>query len=189
MKLISYTLTLAIGFALGISLFSEDANVEAPETAIELIPAPTKFEAPELNHEIICLARNIYFEARNESVYGQLAVASVTLNRVNSAKFPNTVCEVVHQAKYSKWWAEAHGRKVPIKHKCQFSWFCDGKSDEIYDHKTYEKIYNLAEIAYNTDIDITEGATHYHADYVNPDWAAYMKTVAKVDTHIFYKMD
>ena len=183
MRYFSYILTLVMGFALGIALFSEDTNVESPEVVIKMIP-----EAPELNPEIMCLARNIYFEARNESAFGQLAVASVTLNRVDSTKFPNTICEVVHQAKYSKWWAEAHGKKVPVRNQCQFSWYCDGKSDKIFDHKIYEKIYKLAEVAYNTDIDITDGATHYHADYVNPSWASHMKTVAKVDTHIFYKM-
>ena len=71
----------------------------------------------EKQHE--CLAKNIYFEARNEPFVGQFAVALVTLNRVHDSAFPNTICEVVYEGIHT-----ASG--FPKKHRCQFSWYCDG---------------------------------------------------------------
>ena len=64
------------------------------------------------------------------------------------------------------------GTPTPIRNKCQFSWYCDGKSDEVKDKKTYQKILDFARLIMHNDIqfvDITDGATHYHADYVKPD--------------------
>ena len=78
-----------------------------------------------------CLADNMYFEARNQSWRGIVAVGMVTLNRVNDKRFPEILCEVVKQGPISKWWLEQKGKIVPIRHKCQFSWYCDGKSDKI----------------------------------------------------------
>ena len=72
--------------------------------------------------EVECLALNIYHEARNQPTAGKLAVAQVTLNRVKHDRFPNTICGVVYQGYYLN--------NNPIKHKCQFSWWCDGKSDK-----------------------------------------------------------
>jgi len=185
MRIISYILTLALVLVTGTFLFEQ----EPIEVESEIITAentkPTII--PALESEIICLAKNIYFEARGESIAGQTAVASVTLNRVKSPKFPNTVCEVVHQAKYSKWWKETHNRDVPIKNKCQFSWYCDGKSDKVHDHNAYKKIYRLASYLYNADIDNTSGAIYYHANYVSPYWSEHMTIVSVADTHIFYK--
>lgn len=120
--------------------------------------------------EIKCLADNIYFESSNQSEVGQIAVANVTMNRMYSKHFPNTICDVVWEPK-------------------QFSWTHDGKSDVPSDAAKYASIYNLAELVYNHDIpDVTEGATFYHADYVNPPWASAMdEKVAKIDNHIFYR--
>ena len=119
--------------------------------------------------EIKCLADNIYFEALTESEAGQVAVANVTMNRVKNPAFPNSVCEVVWEPK-------------------QFSWTHDGKSDTPSSKKAYDKVYEIAKaVYYGNIVDITEGATFYHADYVNPSWAKVMQRVAKIDTHIFYK--
>ena len=124
----------------------------------------TELKAAELK----CLADNIYFEALTESEAGQIAVANVTMNRVKSKHFPNSVCDVVWESK-------------------QFSWTHDGKSDKPSSEKAYKEVYSIAESVYNGDIvDITEGATFYHADYVNPSWNKVMTRVAKIDTHIFY---
>ena len=71
-----------------------------------------------------CLADNIYFEARNQGFAGWVAVAQVTLNRVRDDRFPNTICEVVKQGL-------TYESGFPIRDKCQFSWYCDGKSDTI----------------------------------------------------------
>ena len=91
------------------------------------------------NNEITCLAKNMYFEARNEGTAGVLGVTNVVLNRVKSDLYPNTICGVIEDAKISQWWLKEKGLKKPIKHMCQFSWYCDGKSDEIKDHYTYNQ--------------------------------------------------
>ena len=87
--------------------------------------------------EITCLAKNMYFEARNEGTAGVLGVTNVVLNRVKSDLYPNTICGVIEDAKISQWWLKEKGLKKPIKHMCQFSWYCDGKSDAVsYTHLT-----------------------------------------------------
>lgn len=135
--------------------------------------------------KIACLAQNIYHEARNESTAGKLAVANVTLNRVKSNAFPNTICEVVYESPH--YITQKKGIYFPYKHRCQFSWYCDGKSDEIKNMSKYIEIYKLAEKALNSPFDVTDGALFYHADYVDPDWNKTMHITAKIDTHIFYK--
>ena len=125
---------------------------------------------------LTCLALNVYYEARSEPMDGQYAVAHVVLNRVADDAFPDDACKVVKQG-YHK------GR-----HRCQFSWYCDGKSDNPKDSLSWV----VAQVvAYNTlyghHRDNTHGATHYHATYVNPWWRKhYDKTVAH-GSHIFYK--
>ena len=140
--------------------------------------------------EINWLAKNVYFEARNQGVAGQLAVAMVTLNRVSDKRYPNTIREVVTQGLTRASWLS--GEQVPIKNKCQFSWYCDGKADTIADWKTFGKIKKLL-LTYmknrSTIIDITEGATHYHADYVMPDWAATKTKTIEIADHIFYRWE
>ena len=121
--------------------------------------------------EHACLAQNIYFEARNESLRGQIAVALVTLERVEDPRYPNDVCGVVYENK-------------------QFSWYWDGLSDRPKNLRKYTEValVTSAVLANDTAIyDYTYGSTHYHADYVNPYWAEYMVRKAKVDTHIFYR--
>ena len=86
--------------------------------------------------EVNCLALNIYHEARNQPLVGKLAVAQVTINRVNDNRFPDTLCAVVMQGFYHN--------HFPIKHKCQFSWWCDGKSDKPKDKESWQKIQILA---------------------------------------------
>ena len=143
------------------------------------------------NNEIICLAKNMYFEARSEGIAGVVATTQVVYNRVNSEEYPNTICEVIEQAKISQWWLKEKGIIKPIKNKCQFSWFCDGYSDEPKDDKTYSELFELAEQFVNGEhegmIDITGGALWYHADYVHPRWANHLEVTTKVGRHIFYK--
>ena len=143
------------------------------------------------NNEITCLAKNMYFEARSEGIAGIVATTQVVYNRVNSEGYPNTICEVIEQAKISQWWLKEKGIIKPIKNKCQFSWFCDGYSDEPKDDKTYSELFELAEQFVNGEhegmIDITGGALWYHADYVHPRWANHLEVTTKVGRHIFYK--
>tara|TARA_E500000331_G_scaffold99836_1_gene96644 strand:- start:1316 stop:1792 length:477 start_codon:yes stop_codon:yes gene_type:complete len=136
--------------------------------------------------EIACLAVNIYHEARGESSEGQLAVAFVTLNRVESEAYPNTVCGVVYQGKHKPSWKDKN-KLVPIRHRCQFSWYCDGKPDIVLDFDTYEEIIELAiSVWFGKVHDNTKGSLFYHADYVEPVWAQHMAMTTKIDSHIFY---
>jgi spore germination cell wall hydrolase CwlJ-like protein len=81
---------------------------------------------------------------------------------------------------------------IPVRHRCQFSWYCDGKSDKIYDTETWNHIYLLTKgIVSDTlqILDITEGATHYHADYVSPAWAKTKTKTIEIEDHIFYRWE
>ena len=132
---------------------------------------------------VMCLALNIYHEARSEPLAGQLAVGFSTMNRVADERYPDTVCKVVHQAKYNAWDMEN-----PIRHRCQYSWFCDGLSDKPKNDKAMLEATILAQkIYYGVSTDISEGATHYHATYVTPYWASDMEVVLTINQHIFYK--
>lgn len=145
---------------------------------------------PALEKSIECMAMNIYHEARNESIEGQQAVAFVTMNRVKSDLFPNTVCEVVYQARISRWHLKNSGKTVPIRNQCQFSWYCDGKPDVVYQPAKYKEARDVAYdviMGYNTMVDLTYGSLWYHADYVNPYWVSSYYRVVKIDTHIFYR--
>ena len=137
-----------------------------------------------------CLAVNMYHEARDQGTAGRLAVSAVVLNRVRDSRFPNTVCEVVYQAQMKPSWKT--GKPVPIRNRCQFSWYCDGKSDKIKDKKTYQRILDFAGLILHNDIeflDITDGATHYHADYVKPDLAKTKTRTTEIGDHIFYRWE
>ena len=94
------------------------------------------------NGERFCLAQNIYFESANQSFAGRLAVANVVLNRVEDAQFPNSVCEVVYQAEWEENWK---GNMLPVKNRCQFSWFCDGLSDHPADSTTWMESLHIAD--------------------------------------------
>ena len=137
-----------------------------------------------------CLALNIYFEARVDHTAGQAAVADVVLNRVLHQDYPNTICEVIYEGPVSKWWKEKHGKDVPLRNRCQFSWYCDGKSDVPKEKKIYKKFLNVAEAILNNEIpfmDITDGALFYHADYVTPGWAKSKTKTVEIQDHIFYR--
>ena len=139
-----------------------------------------------LETALVCLALNTYHEAKNQSMIGQVATAQVVMNRVADSRYPNTVCEVVKQGPKYK------GSDVPVRHKCQFSWFCDGKSDEPKrDSKEWFKAQDYARIVLSGRIalDVTEGATHYHATYVRPSWAKTKTRTTRIESHIFYRWE
>ena len=141
------------------------------------------------NPELYCLALNIYHESRSDNLAGRFAVADVVLNRVQDTRYPKTICEVVKQGPISKWWKEEKGKEVPVRNRCQFSWYCDGKSDEPKSPQSWRQ---AQEIAYHLVVNnqfrgITEGATHYHATYVDPSWNRSMIEIGRIGEHIFYK--
>jgi spore germination cell wall hydrolase CwlJ-like protein len=128
-----------------------------------------------------CLVEALYHEARSESFIGMISVANVVLTRKESSNFPNTICKVVHQGKYWKG--------NPIKDKCQFSYWCDGKPERFIDIEGLIKSLNVAEMSLNgIQIKQTVGATHYHASYVTPGWASdpNFKSLGQIGTHVFY---
>jgi spore germination cell wall hydrolase CwlJ-like protein len=150
-----------------------------------LVSIAQEVKASDENGEAFCMAKNIYFEAGNQPVAGKIAVSQVVLNRVYSVSYPDTVCDVVYQAKWKTNW---RGEEVPVRHMCQFSWFCDGKSDDPVDSDTWMFSLMVANSVLNGDFgDITEGSTHYHADSVYPYWADSLNRTVTIDNHIFYK--
>ena len=135
-------------------------------------------------NEIECLALNIYFETRAVSLADAIAVSDVVMNRINSARYPNTVCEVVKQGHQ-----DSQGNM--LRHKCQFSWYCDGKSDTPKNYEAWERSVTVAYDMYvnKTYIGITEGSTHYHANYVSPAWSKQLQRITRVGSHIFYRQN
>ena len=160
--------------------------------SLAMIVASPISHASNFHEEITCLATNIYWEARNQTVSGMIAVGMVTKNRVKRDTFPNTYCEVVYEAKMSKWWKEHHNKDIPVRNKCKFSWYCDGLSDKIpsYDREVWEvSLYIARGIFTDRYVDNTFGATHYHAYYVSPKWATKFRHTTTIDDHIFYRYD
>ena len=149
-----------------------------------LLSAVQELKAWDENGEAQCLAEAIYFESGNQSDAGRLAVGHVILNRVEMREYPDTICGVVHQGPtYTNW----KGSTYPIKHKCQFSYYCDGKPEEVTDSKTWNESYMLASLLYMGMYDFTHGASHYHNDKVHPFWADHLYNTVTIDNHIFYK--
>ena len=159
--------------------------------------------------EVMCLAENIYFEARAESYSGKAAVGNVTRNRVEDARWPATYCEVVMQGPVRESWKTKQDPNLkpiyyPIKHRCKFSWYCDGEKDVIW--ANYEKtgqtiegnarawresvqlaIYIL-EVGTMQIKDNTNGAVFYYAhNLVYPHWADSKQYIGVLGNHTFMK--
>ena len=134
--------------------------------------------------EMWCLALNIYYEARSSNRADRMAVADVVINRVKHTYYPNTICEVVKQGVQN-----ADGSMK--RNKCQFSWYCDGRSDTPNNEDAWVEAqmiaYNM--LVHSDSLGITEGSTHYHADYVSPRWARDLQLVGRIGVHIFYRWD
>lgn len=127
------------------------------------------------NRQWRCMTEALYFEARGETPEGQYAVAEVILNRVDSANYPNSICEVVNQGT---------GRR----NACQFTYTCDGIPDRVTDDRSWHRLGHIARIMIDgAPRDLTRGATHYHADWVNPHWARVYPRTAQYGQHIFYR--
>lgn len=127
--------------------------------------------------EVACIAMAIYFEARSEPLDGQVAVANTIMNRVASPRFPNTPCEVVKQGR--SW------RGNMLRNQCHFSYYCDGKPEVILDQGAYTIALSIA-VNWPYLIDVTDGATHYHRDDVQPYWIESLSISRQIGRHIFY---
>ena len=130
----------------------------------------------QIDRDLDCLALNIYFESLSEPEAGKIAVAHVVMNRVADRRFPNSVCEVIRQG----------GERV--RDRCQFSWWCDGRSDLPHNARRLRAIKDLAREAYwRRSEDPTGGALWYHADYVSPYWRTAFEKGPTFGRHIFYR--
>ena len=132
--------------------------------------------------DIHCLATAMYFEARGEPSRGQFIVGRVILNRVASRYYPNEICDVVYQ--------NAH-----MKNRCQFSFACDGQPNRVRETEAWAEIKRRAQYLVECDDKCSLAAigrsdlwtsTHYHADYVNPNWASKLQRTGQIGRHIFY---
>jgi spore germination cell wall hydrolase CwlJ-like protein len=130
--------------------------------------------APSGGADWDCLRKAIYFEARGESIKGEVAVAEVVLNRVDSPLYPGTVCGVVQQS--------GHGA-------CAFSWVCDGYSDKMRDPEAADRAGRIAwaMMQPGTPRALTAGATYFHTRHVRPDWGADVIQTAAIGSHLFYR--
>ena len=126
-------------------------------------------------YEIMCIAVAIYFEARGEPLAGRFAVAEVVINRMRDPRYPDDACSVVYDG------GEA-------KYECQFSFFCDGLSDQPEDNVSWRVAQVIAKAVYEGRAAPMVGeATHYHTVRVNPDWAQTGQEVVKISDHVFYE--
>ena len=144
-----------------------------PKKRISLLTSMRPKDRPNLQWK--CLAEALYFEARGEPAEGQFAVAEVILNRVDSPKFPNSICRVVNQGT---------GRK----HACQFSYTCDGKFERIANMAVYNELAVIARAMIDGGMrQLSGGATYYHTTSVQPSWARRFEHTATIGIHKFYK--
>lgn len=119
-----------------------------------------------------CLSQALYFEARGEGVKGQQAVAEVILNRVDDPRFPGSICGVVHQGN---------------SRACQFSWYCDGRSDTVRNKSAYAEVAKVARAMIDgAPRSLTDGATYFHTRAVRPSWSRRFAKTASIGHHIFY---
>lgn len=130
---------------------------------------------PRSTKSIECMAEALYFEARGETLLGQFAVAEVIKNRVESSRFPDSVCGVINQGTGKKF-------------ACQFTYTCDGRPEHIKNTKVHEKLRKIAALVLDEEVeDITKGATYYHTRAVNPRWARVFTRTRSIGAHHFYR--
>ncbi|ANY86816.1 MULTISPECIES: cell wall hydrolase [Pseudomonas] len=149
-----------------------------PKQKETLTPSEVKAVDPAgqspLDDSITCLARTIYWESKGANAQDMTAVASVVLNRLGHEGFPNTVCAVVKQGVETK--------------ACQFSWWCDGRPDQVEEEQRYAVAKEIARKALNQQLkDPTGGALYFHDRTVRPEWAKAYRKTAETTHFLFYK--
>jgi len=145
--------------------------------AESLFATPVSATEPEkFEHARHCLAQAIYFEARSEPIEGWEAVGQVVINRAYDKRYPTRICDVVFQGEYRR-------------HRCQFSFACDGRPDRAYNHAFWRQAHEMAgRLLTESSFSVLAGtATHYHADYVDPHWSNALRPIVKIGRHIFYR--
>lgn len=161
-----FALALAFGFVVAVAFYPAWRAPPVSDDAWERLAADDR-----------CLAQAIYFEARGEPYEGRMAVAQVVLNRVRDRRYPGDVCAVVFQ-------------NEKRRHRCQFSFACDGKSDRPRETAAWDSALKLARLAKGGRLrDLTGRATHYHAIHVAPAWAKGLTRTVTIGRHRFYRAD
>jgi N-acetylmuramoyl-L-alanine amidase len=143
------------------------------EARMDVSPITAEMRQRQLD----CLARNIYHEAGYEPFEGKVAVAQVTINRVESGQFPSDICKVVYQKNV-----------VYEKVLCQFSWYCEAPSTKKpMNGPVYTESMEVAKkvLLEGFRLPSVKDALYFHGDYINPGWKR--EKVAKIGRHIFYK--
>lgn len=137
----------------------------------------TATEVENIHPQVLCLAKNVYYEAGNESFDGKVAVAQVTLNRVDHDRFPETVCGVVYQ----KTRSTANNKLV-----CQFSWVCEPVGKIRYHSHRWQDSLDVARNVMRQDLQLEElsNALYFHATHANPNWG--LERLTRIGNHIFY---
>ena len=155
-------------------------TVSAKELEIDVAKIKREYERAKHKHQTMvkqmdCLTRNVYYEAGSEPFEGKLAVAQVTLNRVESGRFPNSVCGVVYQKD-----------KVEEKTICQFSWFCEDYQNKPVNRERWVESREAAKKVLMDNVRLPKlgNALYFHNDTVSPQWGK--PKVAKIGRHIFY---
>lgn len=153
-----------------------------------------KLIKPVSQKDLQCLAENVYYEARGESLLGKIAVAQVTINRAKHPRWPNSICNVVYQ-EYTKtiegeYYDDANTEPRQIR-TCQFSWVCDPQRSPIAKNsqqwrESLQVANSLLAVDSKMIKDITNGATFFHAKELGRVWPQYKK-VAVIDNHVFYR--
>ena len=176
--------------------YMDDVSTPSSMSVIENVGDTDYYQTPESiikysMADLDCLSKNIYFEAGVESTAGRLAVANVTINRKLNTSYPNTICGVVQEGIH--YYNAELKNHVPVRDRCQFSWYCDGRLDIPNEGRTWRSAQSLAVIVLESHydeelIDITDGATHYHANWMKkyPYWSKTKRVMASIDRHIFY---
>lgn len=127
-----------------------------------------------LEEPLVCLARSLYWEAKGVPGHDMESIANVVMNRLANEEFPNTLCEVVKQG----------SEQSP----CQFSWWCDGRPDEVVEGGAYEVAKEVARLALNQELpDHTDGALYFHDRTVHPPWANEYLLTVETEAFIFYR--
>jgi spore germination cell wall hydrolase CwlJ-like protein len=199
MKAIGANLCLGLCFILAQAMAAEQADhvdaaaskaekleqkvaVAGPAVTVPATEAITTGEAQAadpsgtqpLDDAFICLARTIYWETKGEDEASMQSIANVVMNRLGHDGFADSVCEIVK-----------HGQE---QGSCEFSWWCDGRSDAVEEEQSYEKAKEIARRALNGELkDITGGALYFHHRDVDPYWADKYTRLTEVGEHIFYK--
>ena len=187
--------------ASGATLISSPETLDIIDVQIEENDKKPIYPSLIDNRQAHCLALNVYYEARGSNLADMYAVSDVVLNRVRDSRYPNTICEVVYEGPVRESWKtkkdpdlpDEERQYNPVRNMCQFSWYCDGKNDIPKDETGWATAQMVAGsiLFANKHRGLTEGATHYHATYVRPNWRndRGMQHVGRIGSHIFYRWE